>query len=37
MFEFEQNLQLQHDLIDPSRPYQQIDIVYPRLIELASQ
>jgi len=37
MFEFEQDLQLQHDLIDPSQPYQQIDIVYPRLIELASQ
>jgi carboxylesterase len=36
-FEFEQSLQLQHDLVDPSQPYQQIDVVYPRLIELASQ
>jgi len=36
-FEFEQNLQLPHDIIDPSQPYQQIDIVYPRLIDLANQ
>ena len=36
-FEFDEDLQLQHDLIDPSQPYQQIDVVYPRLIELASQ
>lgn len=36
-FVFEEDLQLHHDIVDPSHPYQQIDVVYPRLIELASQ
>jgi len=36
-YEFEANLKLGHDIIDPAQPYQQIDIVYPRLIELSSQ
>ena len=36
-FTFEANLQLGHDLIDPTQPDQKIEIVYPRLIELASQ
>jgi esterase/lipase len=36
-YEFEANLKLGHDLIDPSQPDQQIDIVYPRLIDLVSQ
>ena len=35
-FEFEQNLQLPHDIIDPSQASQQINIVYPRLIELVN-
>jgi pimeloyl-ACP methyl ester carboxylesterase len=35
-FEFAENLQLPHDLIDPSQPYQQIDVVYPRLMELTN-
>lgn len=35
-FEFEQNLQLPHDIIDPSQSSQQINIVYPRLIELVN-
>jgi hypothetical protein len=26
-----------HDLIDPNQPKQRIDIVYPKLIELAGQ
>jgi carboxylesterase len=36
-YEFEAALQLQHDLIDPYQPDAQIDIVYPRLIELISK
>ena len=32
--EFESNLSLPHDLIDPSKPNQRTDIVYPRLMEL---
>ena len=36
-YEFEASLKLGHDIIDPTQPYQQIDIVYPRLIELSSQ
>jgi len=36
-YEFEAELDLGHDLIDPTQPDQKIDIVYPRLIELASQ
>jgi len=35
-FEFEHNLQLPHDMIDPTQPSQQINIVYPRLIELVN-
>jgi carboxylesterase len=34
-YEFEDSLKLGHDIIDPAQPYQQIDIVYPRLIELS--
>jgi hypothetical protein len=30
-------LHLDHDLIDPANPNAQIDIVYPRLIELITQ
>lgn len=36
-YEFDANLKLGHDLIDPSQPDQKIDIVYPQLITLASQ
>jgi pimeloyl-ACP methyl ester carboxylesterase len=35
-FEFDASLKLGHDLIDPSQPDQQIDIVYPKLIELVT-
>jgi esterase/lipase len=33
-YEFEKSLNLHHDLIDPNQPKQQIDKVYPKLIEL---
>ena len=36
-YEFDANLQLRHDLIDPTQPYQQIVIVYPQLIGLVNQ
>ena len=36
-YEFEANLKLDHDIIDPSQPNQRIDIVYPRLIDLINQ
>lgn len=36
-YEFEANLKLGHDLIDPTQPDAQIDIVYPRLIDLISR
>jgi len=36
-YEFEANLKLDHDLIDPRQPNQRIDIVYPRLIDLINQ
>ena len=36
-YEFEQNLQLPHDIIDPTQSSQQTNIVYPRLIELVNQ
>ena len=35
-YEFEADLKLGHDLIDPAQPDQQIDIVYARLIELST-
>jgi carboxylesterase len=35
-YEFDAGLQLRHDLIDPTQPYQQVDIVYPRLIDLVN-
>jgi pimeloyl-ACP methyl ester carboxylesterase len=35
-YEFEADLHLGHDLIDPAQSYQQIDIVYPRLIDLST-
>jgi esterase/lipase len=36
-YEFDAGLKLGHDLIDPAQPYQRIEIVYPRLIELSSR
>jgi hypothetical protein len=36
-YEFEANLKLGHDLIDPAQPDARIDIVYPRLIDLTSR
>lgn len=33
-FTFDASLKLGHDLIDPARPDQRIDIVYPKLIDL---
>jgi carboxylesterase len=36
-YEFEGELQLPHDLIDPAQPDEQIDNVYPRLIDLITQ
>ena len=33
-YEFEASLNLDHDFIDPNQPNQQVDIVYPRLIDL---
>ncbi|MCB0196414.1 MAG: alpha/beta fold hydrolase [Anaerolineae bacterium] len=36
-YEFEANLQLDHDLIDPTHPKQKIDLVYPVLIDLITQ
>ena len=35
-FEFPLTLGLGHDLIDPEQPDQQIDIVYPQLIDLVA-
>jgi alpha-beta hydrolase superfamily lysophospholipase len=35
-YQFDSDLGLRHDLIDPSQPYQQIETVYPRLIELVN-
>jgi carboxylesterase len=35
-YEFEADLKLDHDLIDPNQPNQRIDTVYPRLIELVN-
>jgi esterase/lipase len=36
-YEFSESLKLGHDLIDPNKPDAQIEIVYPRLIELISR
>jgi len=36
-YEFEASLELGHDLIDPAQPDQQVEIVYPTLIDLISQ
>jgi carboxylesterase len=36
-FEFVADLRLGHDLIDPTQSDQQIDLVYPRLIDLVNQ
>lgn len=33
-FEFEKDLGLGHDLIDPEQPNQKVDVVYPKLLEL---
>jgi esterase/lipase len=35
-FQFDAALGLRHDLIDPSQPYQQVETVYPRLIDLVN-
>ena len=35
--EFDAQLGLGHDLIDPAQPDQQIDLVYPKLLELARE
>lgn len=32
-FEFDRQLKLQHDLMDPEQPYQQVDVVYPILLD----
>jgi carboxylesterase len=34
MYEFERELKLHHDLIDPHNPIQQVDLVYPILLDL---
>lgn len=36
-YEFDASLNLEHDLIDPNQPNQQIEIVYPILIDLVNQ
>jgi len=36
-YEFPASLGLEHDMIDPDQPNQNIDVVYPQLIELATQ
>ncbi len=33
-YEFPQRLQIDHDMIDPGRDNQKVDVVYPKLIEL---
>lgn len=33
-YEFSAELKLGHDLIDPGQPYQRVDVVYPKLMEL---
>ncbi|MFA5059191.1 MAG: alpha/beta fold hydrolase [Candidatus Omnitrophota bacterium] len=33
-FQFDKNLGILHDLIDPEQPYQKTTVVYPKLIEL---
>ncbi|MGW8251089.1 MAG: alpha/beta hydrolase, partial [Anaerolineales bacterium] len=33
-FQFEKSLGLPHDLITPTRPEAQVDVVYPKLFEL---
>ena len=34
LYEFDPQLKLKHDLMDPDQPAQQVDVVYPILIEL---
>ena len=36
-YEFDASLKLPHDIIDPSKSNQRVDIVYPRLIELVTR
>ena len=36
-YEFPQNLQIDHDMIDPNRDDQKVAVVYPKLIELINQ
>ena len=33
-FQFEEDLQLDHDLVDPAHPRQQVELVYPVLLDL---
>ena len=33
-FEFHKTLKLEHDIIDPQQPHQNVSMVYPKLIEL---
>ena len=33
-YEFDSQLKLRHDLMDPDQPYQQVDVVYPILLDL---
>jgi hypothetical protein len=32
-YEFDPNLKLLHDIMDPDQPYQRVDVVYPILLE----
>jgi carboxylesterase len=34
LYEFERELKLHHDLIDPHNPVQRVDLVYPILLDL---
>jgi predicted alpha/beta-hydrolase family hydrolase len=36
-YEFPASLKMIHDLIDPNQPWQQTQIVYPKLMELVEQ
>ena len=36
-YEFEANLHLDHDLIDPAHPKQKVDLIYPVLIDLMTR
>lgn len=36
LYEFDPALQLKHDLMEPDQPFQQIDVVYPLILELVT-